>query len=615
MAFRKNQRSLTTAEKERFTKALLDLKKVKPGDTLSTYDLFVKDHVDAMNGEYAHMGPAFLAWHREYLRKFELELQRVSPPEPSTGGDELGLPYWDWSIDQAPPSWPFTADFLGGDGSKTDPGAPGKVTDGKFHGNQWTLRVVPPYDARHPLDSVDYLRREIGADPDSSLPSMEDVRTTLAEPIFDSDPWDEMSLSGFRAKLEGFRWEMQKIPAERLPSQMHNRIHNYIGGTMGPPTSPNDPIFWLHHCYVDKLWADWQRLHPTEPGYLPDGGAKKTGHNLSDVMKPWVNPPRAPKDVVNIRDLGYHYVTEFAVPTASSRPRSIALGPDGNLWFTEFAVGKIGRITPYGEIKEFVTGGTPFGICSGPDGNLWFTDNNANKIGRITTSGAITTFDIRTAGSNPYGITTGPDGALWFTEAGASKIGRLSFSGESQGGGAPTWRTQIDEYPLKPNSHPYGITSGPDGNIWFTEGSANKIGRITPSGVIEDPYHVPTANSQPYGICIGPDRNLWFTENNANKIGRISPSTGKIEEFQVRGRPSGICLGQDGNLWFTEEGYKIGRITPSGVITEFDGNYGGAPSPLSIISGPNWPVNGLNGTAGSLWFTEFATDKIGQITL
>ena len=64
MAFRKNQRSLTTAEKERFTKALLDLKKVKPGDTLSTYDLFVKDHVDAMNGEYAHMGPAFLAWHR-----------------------------------------------------------------------------------------------------------------------------------------------------------------------------------------------------------------------------------------------------------------------------------------------------------------------------------------------------------------------------------------------------------------------------------------------------------------------------------------------------------------------------------------------------------------------
>jgi tyrosinase len=99
MALRKNQRSLTTAEKERFIKALLDLKKVKPGDTLSTYDLFVKVHDDAMKDGYAHMGPAFLAWHREYLRRFELELQRISPPEPSTGGEVLGLPYWDWSID------------------------------------------------------------------------------------------------------------------------------------------------------------------------------------------------------------------------------------------------------------------------------------------------------------------------------------------------------------------------------------------------------------------------------------------------------------------------------------------------------------------------------------
>jgi hypothetical protein len=57
-----------------------------------------------------------------------------------------------------------------------------------------------------------------------------------------------------------------------------------------------------------------------------------------------------------------------------------------------------------------------------------------------------------------------------------------------------------------------------------------------------------------------------------------------------------------------------GRITPSGAITEFGGNYGGAPSPLSIISGPNWPIADFNGTAGSLWFTEFSTDKIGQIT-
>jgi hypothetical protein len=88
---------------------------------------------------------------------------------------------------------------------------------------------------------------------------------------------------------------------------MHNRVHYYVGGTMGPSTSPNDPVFWLHHCYIDKLWADWQRLHPNEPGYLPDGGAR-TSHNLRDVMAPWNE--KAPKDVLNIRELGYHYDTD-----------------------------------------------------------------------------------------------------------------------------------------------------------------------------------------------------------------------------------------------------------------------------------------------------------------
>jgi tyrosinase len=86
---------------------------------------------------------------------------------------------------------------------------------------------------------------------------------------------------------------------------MHNRIHNYIGGTMGPSTSPNDPVFWLHHCYVDKLWADWQRMHPSH-SYLPDGGARQ-GHNLRDLIVPWNE--KAIKDVLDIQELGYQYET------------------------------------------------------------------------------------------------------------------------------------------------------------------------------------------------------------------------------------------------------------------------------------------------------------------
>src|SRR6266567_437546 len=116
-----------------------------------------------------------------------------------------------------------------------------------------------------------------------------------------------------------------------------------------------------------------------------------------------------------------------------------------------------------------------------------------------------------------------------------------------------------------PLAGPLGITAGPDGNLWFTEGKGNKIGRISPSGTITE-FPVPTAGSYPIGITAGPGGNLWFTERDGNKIGRISPG-GTITEFPVpaKSRPEGIAAGPDGNLWFTErDGNKIGRISPRG---------------------------------------------------
>src|SRR5438105_7857043 len=88
MALRKNQLYLTAGEKTRFINAVLALKDEYPryGGGLSTYDVFVKWHDDAMAADVAHMGPAFLAWHREYLRRFELALQRISAGLPGISG-------------------------------------------------------------------------------------------------------------------------------------------------------------------------------------------------------------------------------------------------------------------------------------------------------------------------------------------------------------------------------------------------------------------------------------------------------------------------------------------------------------------------------------------------
>ena len=316
-------------------------------------------------------------------------------------------------------------------------------------------------------------------------------------------------------------------------------------------------------------------------------------------------------------------IVEFAVPTASSAPIAITAGPDGNLWFTEEAGNKIGRISPSGAISEFplAVGAMPGGIVAGPDGNLWFTERGANKIGRISPTGDLVEFSIPTAACNPLRIARGGDGNLWFTEEQANKIGRIAPDGS------------ITEFSrTNPGSQPTGIAAGPDGNVWFTVlspaciglpiGCAPTeppwIGRITPTGTItEFPL---TWGSRPFGIAAGPDGNLWFTESGAGFIGRITPS-GTVTEFAIPrrsnifpGLPGEIAVGPDGNLWFTYLGdtNTIGRVSITGSITVFPG-----PSPYNTPCYLTTDMDGSTlyvispcaqglaiGADGNLWFTE-----------
>jgi streptogramin lyase len=199
-----------------------------------------------------------------------------------------------------------------------------------------------------------------------------------------------------------------------------------------------------------------------------------------------------------------------------------------------------------------------------------------------------------TTGSQPYGITAGPDSNLWFTEN--SKIGMIN----------PTTHA-ISEFDVPtPGSEPLEITAGPDGNLWFTEYNADQIGAINATTHAVGEFPIPTADSGPYGITAGPDGNLWFTEALGNNIGRINPSTHAISEFPVptprQGQlpgPKEITAGPDGNLWFTERS-KIGTINPTTlVISEFP------------VSGG---VVGLAaGSDGNLWFGVRACCTWGEI--
>ncbi len=296
-------------------------------------------------------------------------------------------------------------------------------------------------------------------------------------------------------------------------------------------------------------------------------------------------------------------VYQFSIPVASNKPQWIAQGSDGNMWFTE-DVGMVARITPAGFVTEF-TIPTPLAhpqmIIGASDGNLWFTEftttppPGTSLIAKVTTAGVFTEFGTLFAPpppDNPMGLVDRGDGNIWYVANGSSRVG---FQGITSGVAGET------SIPTA-NSGPFGISTAPDNNLYYTESATDKIGRITNLFTAQAEY-ILNAGTVPESIVRGPDGNLWFTENGVGKIGRFSTSftlTGEFPTLTPNSAPVGITVGQDSALWFTESGVdKIGRITTGGTVTEYT-------IPPSTTGG--WGPRGIAvAPDGSLWFCEPAT--------
>ncbi|MFH8785064.1 tyrosinase MelC2 [Streptomyces roseoverticillatus] len=257
MAVRKNQANLTATEKRNFVNALLELKRT------GVYDGFVRTHNEFIMSDrddsdrVGHRSPSFLPWHRRFLIQFEQELQKVD--------SSVTLPYWDWTADRTAGASIFGADFMGGNGRSRD----AQVTTGPFaySTGKWNINVS--------VDNRPFLQREIGAS--GTLPTRAQVDAVLAMPVYDTAPWNSASEGSFRNYLEGWRGA----------GRVHNSVHVWMGGQMATGVSPNDPVFWLHHAHIDKLWSDWQRMHPSS-AYLPAAGTADVV-DLNDTMRPWNN--------------------------------------------------------------------------------------------------------------------------------------------------------------------------------------------------------------------------------------------------------------------------------------------------------------------------------------
>lgn len=263
------------------------------------------------------MWPSFLPWHRELLRLFENALRKVS------GHPNMTIPYWDWTDPNATATV-FSPDFFGGGG---DPKRGYAVTTGPFRKGHWRLNVLgpklnDPYQRR-------YLIRDLGSSIAKTLPTSEQVNEALAKPRYDYPPYDIQAniKFSFRNFLEGWRHAKGMkcikgivVPGVTLqdPQQMHNRVHLWVGGafalnrkepmtgTMVVNASPNDPVFWLHHANIDRIWSEWERIHGEV--YEPRSGLPD-GKNLNDRMWPYrtIGITTRISDLLDIGKLGYRY--------------------------------------------------------------------------------------------------------------------------------------------------------------------------------------------------------------------------------------------------------------------------------------------------------------------
>jgi len=315
MAQRHEVRSLTFGQWNETIQALWTLK------TIGVYDHLVYIHqVSAISGiragtmrGSAHRGPAFLPWHRVYIRICERALQVAA------GNDFLGMPYWDWTIDQALPGGPmsspvWTNNFFGPSG---DAGFNFEVRSGPF-----CSRVSRNCAGRWPLLNQlggPTLERELGR-MTRTLPSAYQINNIRSVGTYDSNPFNEYTIASrsFRQALEGWA-------GGTYYGAGHNGVHNFVGGSMGPMTSANDPVFLFHHCNIDRIWYLWQvqrncygncytprDVEPTITQFTAgsvamNGRWRLPGHHWSDAMFPWSLRPADVGDAGNSLK-GYFYV-------------------------------------------------------------------------------------------------------------------------------------------------------------------------------------------------------------------------------------------------------------------------------------------------------------------
>jgi streptogramin lyase len=296
-------------------------------------------------------------------------------------------------------------------------------------------------------------------------------------------------------------------------------------------------------------------------------------------------------------------IAEYALPETSPAPYAVVAGPDGHLWYSDTNNGGVGAVTTSGTATAYVLPGDIEGALTvGSDGNIWGADPNTVTIDKIQTSNGALFAQYHTS-YGPVGVTGGPDGNIWFTEGNGSS-GKVGYV--TPGGAVTEFGVYVDASP-----NPGGIVTV-GSNLWFCDNAAGGrvIDQVTTSGVVTQVTSVPQPCNS---LAVEPDgQYVWATTGfqNATSIGimRISVSTGTVNQYTLTGTSQCVTAGPDGVMYVTE-------VTGSGgMLAEIPQS---SPSSLREIAVPTsaaTPYGIAVGPDGRLWFAESNEGKLGALS-
>jgi virginiamycin B lyase len=287
-------------------------------------------------------------------------------------------------------------------------------------------------------------------------------------------------------------------------------------------------------------------------------------------------------------------VQEYPVPPGT-HPHDVAPAPDGSVWYTAQATGKLGRLDPAtGQVTEVPLGdgSAPHGVIVGPDGAAWVTDGGLNAIVRVE-PGSTAFRGFRLPASTGYAnlntATFDKRGILWFT--GQSGIyGRLN---------PKTGAMRVFRAPL--GAGPYGITTTPKGRVFYASLAGSHIAEIDVRTGKATVLRPPTPGQGARRVWSDSRGRIWVSEWNAGKVARYDPATKKWREWDIPGPAQAYAVYVDDKdtVWLTDFGRSgIWRFAPAtGRFTR-----------IPLRAGAD--VRQLLGRSGEVWGAESGADRL-----